>query len=199
MAAPERSGCWISARTSRSCIRDPGLARDPGDTALPGLDLRDRHGAVARARELLRRSSVMTRNRMGFTFVACSAAAMATWLIVGCSSSASPATADAGESDAGESADADVPGDATHRDEQAAPSVTYACALEGGFGSPCTLAVSGPDTAECTDPRFPDCFVGGQGGRCSAACGDGGIAACPVVAAGAGCVPTECNARGYCK
>lgn len=101
------------------------------------------------------------------------------------------------------SEDADVPGDATHRDEQPAPTSTYAaCAAPGGFGWPCSSATSGLDPAECTDPRFPYCFAGAQGGRCTALCGDAGIAGCPLFgtdAGDAGCVPTDCNARGYCK
>jgi hypothetical protein len=144
-------------------------------------------------------STVMIRRRVALLVVVWGAAGTAAAIAVGCSSSSSslPAAADAGAS----TEEADVPGDATHRDEQTAPSATYACALEGGFGWSCTLAVSGPDSAECTDPRFPECFVGAQGGRCTALCGDAGFAGCPVIAtgAGAGCVPTECNARGYCK
>ncbi len=106
-----------------------------------------------------------------------------------------------GEGDGGtESEDADLPGDATHRDDQAAPVITYgACALKGSFGWPCTLDASGPDPLECTDPIFPDCFAGAQGGRCTVLCGDAGFAGCPIVAADAGCVPSDCNARGYCK
>ena len=109
-----------------------------------------------------------------------------------------------GEGDAGaESTDADVPGDATHRDEQPAPTTTYsACALPGSFGWPCTSATSGLDPAECTDPSFPYCFAGAQGGRCTALCGDAGAISCPLFGADAGdagCIPTDCNARGYCK
>jgi hypothetical protein len=122
-------------------------------------------------------------------------------VVVGCSSTRLPPPADA-DGDAGgvEDEDGDVPGDATHKDDQPAPDTTYACAVEGGFGWSCSRTVSGPDPAECTDPRFPICFAGGQGARCTAACGDAGVAACPIPSgADAGCVPTDCNARGYCK
>lgn len=106
--------------------------------------------------------------------------------------------------DAGdESTDADVPGDATHRDDQPAPVTAYsACAREGSFGWPCTSATSGLDPSECTDPDFPYCFAGAQGGRCTALCGGDDAATCPLFgtdAGDAGCVPTDCNARGYCK
>jgi hypothetical protein len=149
----------------------------------------------------------MTRHRAFFYFAVGIAAALATAFVVGCSgsttsSAVSPeeagASAEAGEN-ADEDEDADTPGDATHKDEQPPLTATYACAVQGGFGWPCTVAVSGPDSAECTDPRFPYCFVGGQGGRCTAPCGDAGVGACPSVGADAGCVPTDCNARGYCK
>jgi hypothetical protein len=112
------------------------------------------------------------------------------------------ASAEAGDGGA-ETPDADVPGDATHRDEQPAPPAAYAaCALPGSFGWPCTSAISGLDPAECTDPSFPYCFAGAQGGRCTALCGDAGVTSCPLSgsdAGDAGCVPTDCNARGYCK
>ena len=141
----------------------------------------------------------MSRARGIFYVTVGGVSVLATALVFGCgSSSASSVSADAG--DGGESAetdDADTPGDATHKDEQPAVAATYACAVQGGFGWHCTVA--GPDSAECTDPRFPYCFVGAQGGRCTAPCGDAGVAACPSVGADAGCVPTDCNARGYCK
>jgi hypothetical protein len=112
---------------------------------------------------------------------------------------------DAGEVDASSSSDdgGDVPGDATHKDEQPPPSVTYGvCALQGGFGWPCTAEASGPDPSECTDPRFSVCFVGAQSARCTADCADGSFTACPQLDADTpevGCVPTDCNARGFCK
>ena len=95
----------------------------------------------------------------------------------------------------------DMPGDATHLDDKPAPLVAYGeCATNGSFGWPCSLTTSGPDTAECTDPNFPDCFAGGQGAWCTASCATFGT--CPgrdEDAGDAGCLPTACNARGYCK
>jgi hypothetical protein len=114
---------------------------------------------------------------------------------------------DEGE-DAGSGADADAgttpidtPGDATHLDEKPAPTTVYgACALQGSFGWPCSATTSGPDPTDCTDPNFPDCFVGGQGSWCTASCATFGV--CPPGdqdGGDAGCTPSACNARGYCK
>jgi hypothetical protein len=95
----------------------------------------------------------------------------------------------------------DTPGDATHLDDKAAPTTVYgACAAPGSFGWPCTAPTSEPDPTECTDPNFPDCFVGGQGSWCTASCATFGV--CPggdQDGGDAGCIPTQCNARGYCK
>jgi hypothetical protein len=95
----------------------------------------------------------------------------------------------------------DTPGDATHLDEKEPPTTAYAeCAAKGSFGWPCTATTSGPDPTDCTDPNFPDCFVGGQGAWCTASCATFGT--CPPNdqdGGDAGCTPTACNARGYCK
>jgi hypothetical protein len=141
------------------------------------------------------------RARVVVRGVAAFAVVLLETVVIGCSSTkaSSAASSDASEAP-GEDDDADTPGDATHKDDQPAPSATYACALEGGFGWLCTLDASGPDPGECTDPRFPICFAGGQGARCTAECGDGGVAACPAASGGGtGCIPSDCNARGYCK
>lgn len=105
---------------------------------------------------------------------------------------------DAGVED---SASLDTPGDATHKDDHEDPITVYsACAVRGSFGWPCSLTASGPDTAECTDPNYPQCFVGGQGAWCTASCAEFGTCPGPEADAGdAGCVPSACNARGYCK
>jgi hypothetical protein len=57
--------------------------------------------------------------------------------------------------------------------------------------------MSGPDTTDCTDPAYSVCFVGGQGAWCTKTC----MAAtdCTMGVEDAGCIPTNCNARGYCK
>ncbi|MGO9714048.1 MAG: hypothetical protein ACLQBL_34655 [Polyangiaceae bacterium] len=100
-----------------------------------------------------------------------------------------------------DSASIDTPGDATHLDEKPPPTTGYAeCAVKGSFGWPCSLTTSGPDPTECTDPNFPDCFVGGQGAWCTASCATFGV--CPPDdqdGGDAGCTPTACNARSYCK
>jgi hypothetical protein len=103
-------------------------------------------------------------------------------------------------SDTGTGGDAmnmqDVVGDGAH--DGAAPDALYsACALNGSFGWPCTLTATGPDPTDCTDPNYPDCFVGGQGAWCTKACTMG--TDCTTGLEDAGCVPTACNARGYCK
>ena len=78
------------------------------------------------------------------------------------------------------------------------PDALYgACAKQGSFGWPCTLTVTGPDPSECTDPNYPDCFAGGQGAWCTKTCT--GTTDCTNGASDAGCVPTACNGKGYCK
>ena len=96
-------------------------------------------------------------------------------------------------------------------------SLYGACARQGSFGYPCTVP-NAIDTTDCTDPNFPYCFGGGQGYWCTTYCGTvdagddggtvtGGFAACVVEvpdggfpdAAGAGCTPSACNNKGYCK
>jgi hypothetical protein len=103
-------------------------------------------------------------------------------------------------------------GDGGHVDDGATPATLYsACAKAGSFGATCT-SPNANDPTECTDPKFPYCFGGGQGYWCTAPCGDdaGGFAACTVEepdggfpdAAGnpnQGCNPSACNAKGYCK
>lgn len=79
-----------------------------------------------------------------------------------------------------------------------APSALYgACASKGSFGWPCSVD-NGPDPTDCTDPRFPYCFAGGQGSWCTVECGDAGFAV-SCAAETTGCAPTACNAKGYCK
>jgi hypothetical protein len=120
-----------------------------------------------------------------------------------CSCDESEDAAPLGAVDAGIDAPAvDTPGDATHLDEKPPPTTAYAeCAVKGSFGSPCTLTTSGPDPSECTDPNFPDCFAGGQGAWCTVSCATFGVCIPPGDKDGgdAGCTPTACNARGYCK
>lgn len=122
----------------------------------------------------------------------------------GCSSSSSSPTTTGG-CDGGACADTSTPadggtdtstggGDGSH-DAPAADALYGQCALKGGFGWPCTLSATGPDPTDCTDPNYPDCFVGGQGGWCTKTCT--GLADC--AGGDAGCVPTACNNKGYCK
>lgn len=90
----------------------------------------------------------------------------------------------------------DVVGDGPH--DGAAPDALYgACALQGSFGWPCHASTSGPDTTDCTDPAYSQCFVGGQGAWCTKTCTTG--TDCTMGVEDAGCIPTACNARGYCK
>ena len=96
----------------------------------------------------------------------------------------------------------DNPGDATHQDEKPPPLTAYSeCSVKGSFGWPCSLTTSGPDPSECTDLNFPDCFAGGQGAWCTASCATFGVCPGQEMSDGgdAGCAPTACNARGYCK
>ncbi|HEY2512266.1 MAG TPA: hypothetical protein VGI39_15470 [Polyangiaceae bacterium] len=95
-------------------------------------------------------------------------------------------------------ADAGAPGDGGHANDGAPPSSLYgACAIKGGFGWPCTVA-GGSDPTNCTDPEFPYCFSGGQGSWCTKSCLSDPNA-CTTNVPDAGCAPTQCNARGYCK
>jgi hypothetical protein len=87
-------------------------------------------------------------------------------------------------------------GDGPH--DGGAPDALYgACAIKGGFGWPCTATASGPDPTDCTDPSYGDCFVGGQGAWCTKSCT--AATDCTTGVEDAGCAPTGCNARGYCK
>ncbi|MGH7297264.1 MAG: hypothetical protein ACRELB_20160 [Polyangiaceae bacterium] len=78
-----------------------------------------------------------------------------------------------------------------------APDALYGCAVQGSFGWTCTATTTGPDPTECTDPAFPDCFVGGQGAWCSSTCAS--ATDCTGGAVDASCAPTSCNSKGYCK
>jgi len=122
----------------------------------------------------------------------------------GCSSSSSPTTTpgvDGSTSDTGSAADTGVETDTGATIDGGAhdgppPDALYAaCATQGTFGWPCSAAATGPDPTECTDPNFPDCFVGGQGAWCTKTCT--GLADC--AGDGGGCVATGCNGKGYCK
>lgn len=124
----------------------------------------------------------------------------------GCTSStSSPAPGGNGGCDGGACADTGAAadagqdtnaGDAAH--DGAPPDALYgACAVQGSFGWPCKLTATGADPADCTDPNYPQCFVGGQGAWCTKTCA--GAADCTSGASDAGCVPTSCNGRGYCK
>jgi hypothetical protein len=132
-------------------------------------------------------------------------------LAFGCSSSSgtgSPGPATGGGcdgascQDAASSTDAGPTEDAFHPDgprDGAAPDALYGCAVTGSFGSPCSATTSGPDPTDCTDPNYPDCFVGGQGAWCTKTCTPGSATDCTMGVEDAGCVPSACNARGYCK
>lgn len=86
-------------------------------------------------------------------------------------------------------------GDGAH--DGPSPDAQYgACAIKGSFGSPCHATTSGPDTTDCTDPSYPQCFVGGQGAWCTKACTQ--ASDCTAGASDAGCVPIGCNSKGYC-
>jgi hypothetical protein len=101
-----------------------------------------------------------------------------------------------GTGDAGGGSDAAHPNDGSH--DGAAPDALYgACAIKGSFGWPCTASGSGPDPTDCTDPNYPDCFVGGQGAWCTKTCAGSGD--CTTGVEDAGCIPASCNGRGYCK
>jgi hypothetical protein len=123
----------------------------------------------------------------------------------GCSSSSSSPTtgtgADAAGGDASTAADTAASDDAHPADgahDGGAPDALYgACALKGGFGWPCGASATGPDPADCTDPNFPVCFVGGQGNWCTKTCAS--LTDCTTPAPSGGCVPVQCNGRGLCK
>jgi hypothetical protein len=119
-------------------------------------------------------------------------------LAFGCSSSGAP-SAPSGGDDGGDATAADAPedhpGEGSH--DGAPPDALYGCALPGSFGAPCTLSASGPDSKDCTDPKYPQCFVGGQGAWCTKTCT--GTADCTTGIEDGGCAPTGCNGRGYCK
>src|SRR5271165_4261801 len=77
---------------------------------------------------------------------------------------------DTGATDSG--AMEDVVGDGPH--DGAAPGALYGgCAQQGSFGWPCHATATGPDTTDCTDPAYTDCFVGGQGAWCTKTCTTG--------------------------
>lgn len=103
-------------------------------------------------------------------------------------------------------------GDGGRVTDGASPASLYtACALQGSFGWPCSIA-NAPDVdaagqsavldpIDCTDPSYPYCFLGGQGSWCTAPCTLATVAAtCNLE--DAGCAPrtdTTCNAKGFCK
>lgn len=103
-------------------------------------------------------------------------------------------------------------GDGGRVTDGASPASVYAaCALQGSFGWPCSIAnASNADAAgqsavldptDCSDPNYPYCFLGGQGSWCTAPCTLMSVATtCNVE--DAGCAPrtdTTCNAKGFCK
>ena len=100
-----------------------------------------------------------------------------------------------GGNDAGAGADAFEAGPGEH--DGAAPDALYGCATQGSFGWTCTASTTGPDPTDCTDPSYPDCFVGGQGAWCTKTCLQ--TSDCTSGAEDAGCVPSSCNTKGYCK
>jgi hypothetical protein len=99
-----------------------------------------------------------------------------------------------------EGSDAGAPpeGDGGHLNDGATPSQLYAaCAVPGSFGAGCTQP-NANDPTNCTDPEYPYCFGGGQGYWCTKPCTATGNE-CTTGVEDAGCIPTQCNARGYCK
>lgn len=111
-----------------------------------------------------------------------------------------PADTGASQADTGATNEGDSgAADSGHPDEHdsAAPDALYgACAVTGSFGWSCAASATGADPADCTDPNYPDCFVGGQGSWCTKACIANGDC---VAIEDAGCVPSACNMKGYCK
>lgn len=99
--------------------------------------------------------------------------------------------------DTGPAEDSSNPGDGGGAHDAPPPDALYGCATTGSFGWSCQLTTSGPDPTDCTDPNYPDCFVGGQGAWCTKSCT--GATDCTSGVEDAGCAPTDCNARGYCK
>jgi hypothetical protein len=137
------------------------------------------------------------------------AAVTAVALAFGCSSSSSPGspgpTNDGGH-DAGPTTDGGSMPDVSQADvfradgahDGGAPDALYgACALTGGFGWPCSAAKSGADPTDCTDPNYPQCFVGGQAAWCTKTCTS--VTDCTTGLEDAGCVPTACNGQHFCK
>ena len=140
-----------------------------------------------------------------FFWSAAAGALAAVAIVGGCSTSSSSqggpsgcdgsACADTG-APVDSAAEAQGGGDAGH--DGPSPDALYgACAIPGSFGSPCKATASGPDPTECTDTNFSQCFVGGQGAWCSKTCTT--LSDCTAGANDAGCVPTACNGRGFCK
>jgi hypothetical protein len=132
------------------------------------------------------------------TSVLCASMGLAVALIgagmLACSSSSTPGTPE--PNDSGAASDTEPMGDGGH--DGATAATTYgACAVKGSFGWTCAATTSGADPTDCTDPSYPDCFVGGQGAWCTTACTS--ATDCTAVSSDAGCIPTACNTRGYCK
>jgi hypothetical protein len=111
---------------------------------------------------------------------------------------AAPSACSCNTTDGGASDSGPTQGDGGHLNDGATPSSLYsACAVKGGFGWPCTQA-NANDPTNCTDPEYPYCFGGGQGYWCTKSCTAAG-GECASGVEDAGCVPSACNARGYCK
>lgn len=117
----------------------------------------------------------------------------------GCSSSSAGGGTTAGEGGpspdtGGGSPDTGGAADGGAHDAPAADALYGACAVNAGFGWPCAAAATGPDAVNCTNPAFPVCFVGGQGAWCTKTCANPS-----ECTSDAGCTPTACNSKGYCK
>jgi len=105
---------------------------------------------------------------------------------------------DAGAHESDSGAPGQGQGDGGHLNDGSTPTSLYGtCAVQGGFGWPCTQA-NANDPTSCTDPEYPFCFGGGQGFWCTKKCTAGG-GECAQGVESSGCTPTSCNARGYCK
>ncbi|HTQ46978.1 MAG TPA: hypothetical protein VMI75_29690 [Polyangiaceae bacterium] len=104
------------------------------------------------------------------------------------------------QQDTGSASDAGMTGDAIGDGPHNAPTpdaMYGGCARQGSFGSPCSATTTGPDTTDCTDPNYTECFVGGQGSWCTKTCTT--ATDCTMGVEDAGCIPIACNAKGYCK
>lgn len=141
---------------------------------------------------------------VAFPLLGIASALLAGAIALGCGST--PAPTPSSPQDASTDGNATTDGNAiTDGDHDAdgphdggAPDALYgACAIQGSFGWPCSAADSGPDPTDCTYSSYPECFIGGQGSWCTKTCAT--AVDCTTGVEDAGCVPTACNARGYCK